>query len=122
MTNATKKRLHDALVACRAIRGFTDGVAFEDYESDLEKRSAVAYQLAIIGEALDKAVADDPTLHERIPELPRMVGLRNRIMHGYDTVDDAIVWDIVLTKVPGLEAVVAALLDDAGEEANAPAD
>ena len=112
MTNATKKRLHDALPACRAIRAFTTGVAFADYERNLEKRSAVERQLEIIGKALGKAAAAEPTLAERLPELPRLVALRNRVIHGYDTVDDSIVWDIVQSKVPELELALALLLDE----------
>ncbi len=110
MTNATKKWLHDVLLACRAIAGFTAGVEFSDYERNLEKRSAVERQLEIIGEALGKAAATDSTLAERLSDLPRMIGMRNRIIHGYDDVDDAIVWDVVTSRVTGLEAAVALLL------------
>ena len=31
-----------------------------------------------------------------------LIGMRNRIIHGYDTVDDAIVWDAVQNHVPQL--------------------
>jgi uncharacterized protein with HEPN domain len=122
MTNATKKRLLDALLACRAIRSFTAGIDFAAYEASLLIRSAVERQFEIIGEALGQADKADTTLGARLPEIRSIVGLRNRLIHGYDSVDDQIVWDIVQTKLPGLEASVAALLDAEAGDANGPAD
>ncbi len=91
-----KKRLTDALSACRAIQGFIKDKDFSDYESDLLLRSGVERQLEIIGEALSKASNEDESIVDSIPELPKIVSLRNRIIHGYDSVDEEIVWDIIL--------------------------
>lgn len=41
----------------------------------------------------------------------RIVGMRNRIIHGYDSVDDMIVWDVVQEKVPHLARVLEGLID-----------
>ena len=106
----TRKRLHDVAFACRAIRSFTEGFQFADYEASLLVRSAVERQFEIIGDALSKAAETDVLLVEHLPDLPRIVGLRNRIIHGYDSVDDELVWDIVQTKLPPLESQVTALL------------
>ena len=111
MTNHTKKRLHDALTAGRAVQQFTDGRSFSEYEGDLMMRSAVERQLEIIGEALGQARQVDEALEERLPELPRILALRNRVIHGYDTVDDEIIWDIVQTNVPELVRQLKALLE-----------
>jgi len=59
----------------------------------------VERQLEILGEALNRALADEPTLEKRIPEARRIVGIRNRIIHGYDSVDDEIIWDVVSSKL-----------------------
>ena len=64
----------------------------------------------IIGEALSRAAGLEPALVDRIPELRQIVGLRNRVIHGYDAVDDEIVWDIVQNKLPRLQVRVAGLL------------
>ena len=53
------------------------------------------------------AAKDDDSLLEAIPELPRIVGLRNRLIHGYDSVDPELVWDIVKTKIPPLKHQLA---------------
>ena len=51
------------------------------------------------------------TVFDRIPDGPAIIGLRNRLIHGYDAVDALIVWDVVTGKLPVLEAQVNTLLD-----------
>ncbi len=46
----------------------------------------------------------------RIVELGRVVAFRNRIIHGYDTVDDATVWGVVEGYLPSLISTVETLL------------
>lgn len=75
-------------------------------------RSAVERQLEILGEALHRAGRLDESLREQVVELRRIVVLRNRIIHGYDSVDEEIVWDIVQSKVPPLERLLGTLLDE----------
>ncbi len=112
MTAAAKKRLLDALTACQAIGSFVTGKSFATYESDLLLRSGIERQFEILGEALHLAASAEPALIERIPELRRIVGLRNRIIHGYDSVDDEILWDIVQSKVPALATLLGRMLRD----------
>lgn len=111
MNERTKRRLHDALTACRAIRQFVAGRSFEEYEQSLMLRSAGERQLEIIGEALGQTRRADEQLEQRVPEVPRIVALRNRVIHGYDTVDNEIIWDIVQTKVPALTEQLQVLLE-----------
>jgi len=110
MNDGAKKRLWDAAEACDAIAGFVEGKEFTVYEADHLLRSGVERQLEIIGEALGRAAHEDETVAWRIPELRGIVGLRNRLIHGYDTVDDEVVWDIVQGKLPALRAGIEALL------------
>lgn len=73
-------------------------------------RDAVERRLGIIGEALNRAADFDPELWEQVPEFHRIVGLRNRVIHGYSLVDNEVIWDVVQNKLPPLEASVTALL------------
>ena len=84
--------------------------SFADYEADRQFRRAVEREFEIVGEALNRLDHDDPETAERIPELRRIVGFRNRIIHGYDAVDNATVWGIVESHLPVLQAQVEALL------------
>lgn len=106
------KRLTDAWRACQAITHFVAHKTFADYEADLILRSAVERQFEIVGEALHQAEMLDPDIHNDLPEIRRIVGLRNRIIHGYDSVDDELVWLITQNHIPALAQRLQALLDN----------
>ena len=87
-------------------------MAWEDYEADAMLRSAVERQFEIVGEALNRLSKEDPTSAERIPDLPRIVAFRNILVHGYAIVDDRIVWEVVTTRLSGLDAILADITDE----------
>ena len=110
MTNETRRRLHDVLLACRAIGRYTVGLDIDAYERDELIRDAVERRLGIIGVALNRAAVLEPTLADRVPELRQIVAMRNRVIHAYDAVDHEVVWDVVAHKLPSLQTRVAELL------------
>jgi len=69
-------------------------------------------KLEIVGEALNRLSRDHPELAARIPDIARIIGFRNVLAHGYDVVDDEVVWDAITSDLPELAAKVAALLDE----------
>jgi len=115
MTNEAKKRLLDVVSACEAIAEFIAAKDFSAYERDRLLRSAVERQFEIIGEALNKAGTVEPSLASQIPEFQRIIGLRNRLIHGYDNVDDEILWDVVQSKLAPLKARIDSVLGEAEE-------
>lgn len=108
------KRLLDALKATVRIREFVAGKSFRDFSQSELLRSAVERQFEIVGEALGRAAAADSAVAQLMPELPRIVGLRNRLIHGYDSVDDEIIWDIVTAKIGPLAVELERILTEAG--------
>ena len=44
----------------------------------------------------------------QLPDYRKIIGLRNIIAHGYDVVDDGVLWDLAINKVPELKAMVTA--------------
>lgn len=98
------KCLIDAVGACRAICDFTRGLTFDRYQQNLLVRSAVERQFEILGEAFWRIDGIDATLRGQLPEMGAIIGMRNRIIHGYDAVDDSIIWDAVQRHVPRLTA------------------
>jgi uncharacterized protein with HEPN domain len=84
MNDETKRRLLDALEACRAIQKFSAGINYESFVGDELVRAAIERKFEILGEALNRAEQSDPELVDRVPELRRLIGMRNRIIHGYD--------------------------------------
>lgn len=110
MNSHAKKLLLDVLECGTSIRGWSEGKTFQDYESNRQFRRAVEREFEIIGEALNRLADTDSTIAANIAELPRIVGFRNRIIHGYDTIDDATVWGVIETHLPKLVQQVEQLL------------
>lgn len=104
------KRIWDAAEACRKIQDFTQGHDLATFQASALLRSAVERQMEIVGEALGKASVSWPQVAFSIPEIPRIIGLRNRLIHGYDAVDDELIWDVVITKIPPLRVLLDRLL------------
>ena len=48
----------------------------------------------------------------QITQARQIVDVRNRIIHGYDTVSDEIIWTIVIQYIPILHNEVSTLLDE----------
>lgn len=111
MNQRSIKRLEDAAEACAKIRAFTRNHSIDEFQQSDLLRSAVERQLEIIGEALGIASREDPSVEDHISELPRIVALRNRLIHGYDSVDPELVWDLVQIKVPSLMGQLESVLN-----------
>ncbi len=110
MTIATKKLLLDVREAGESILEHTTNRTLAQYSADRFFRRAVEREFEIIGEALHRLDRLDPPTASRVSELRRIVDFRNRIIHGYDTVDDAVVWGIVEKHLPQLVKEVTGLL------------
>ena len=102
----------DALQAVRALRRFTQGVSEEEYRSDLMLSSAVERQIEILGEALNRVRKSDPQTVNQIPDIHRIIGMRNIIAHEYGSVDSQLVWAAATTRVVMLEMILAEMLQD----------
>ena len=112
-----RQSVMDALDACRKIQEFTKGHTFETYQQHLRDRLAVERLFQILGEAFNRVDDADPSFRdEYLPEMGDVIGMRNRVIHGYDAVSDEIVWLAVTTRVPPLTDKLAAWLD--GKSAN----
>jgi uncharacterized protein with HEPN domain len=105
--------LWDAYQAGQALNRFREGKSFADYEADEMLRSAVERQFEIVGEALNQLSQVNPELASRIPQLRRIVGFRNVLIHGYAAIEDAQVWQTLATRLPELQRVLRELLDSA---------
>lgn len=84
---------------------FTEGLTAAGCTADELRKSAVERQLEITGEALNRLRKTDVEVAQGIPDLSRIVGLRNVLAHG-DAVVDAVVWSAVSNRMPALMAVV----------------
>jgi len=75
----------------------------EDVEGDRVVSLALVRLLEIVGEAANRIPPSDRDRHPQVP-WAQVIGLRNRLAHGYDRVDLDIVWQIVTRHLPLLVA------------------
>jgi len=104
------KLLEDVRQAADLIEDFVAGKNLDEYSSDPLLRSAVERQFQIIGEALNRLSRTDPSVAERISDTSRIIAFRNVLTHGYDLVDQPLVWGVIHTNLPALRDEVEALL------------
>ncbi|MEO6034866.1 MAG: HepT-like ribonuclease domain-containing protein [Verrucomicrobiota bacterium] len=111
MTTEAKKRLHDIRMAAEALCRFTDGKVVEDFKRDELLQAAVERKLAIIGEAFVHLREEDADIAEQFSNVRQIVGMRNRLVHGYDQLDLDVVWDATVNHVPRLLKQAEAMLE-----------
>jgi len=84
---------------------------FESYSSDILLKRAIERDLEIIGEAINRILTIEPEFP--LMNARRIVGLRNQIIHGYDTVSDENIWGIVMNHLPKLKLETESLIQQA---------
>ena len=111
MTERARKYLLDILRAADLISQYTQSIpnlaAYEAAGNELV-RDAVERRLAIIGEAVNE-YRREPGSPE-LADARKIVELRNRLVHAYDSAEQSIIWSIVKRHLPTLRAEVNALL------------
>ncbi|TAE19268.1 MAG: DUF86 domain-containing protein [Bacteroidetes bacterium] len=112
MDNDIKAWLYDILNAIMEIESFfNDSIKeFAKYQNDLRTRRAVERNIEIIGEALSRILKRDETIS--ISNSRKIVDTRNRIIHGYDSVSDDVIWGIVIRHLPILQTEIQELLGE----------
>ena len=83
---------------------------FEIYQNDLRTKRAVERNIEIIGEAMNRILKVETAI--RISNSRKIVDVRNRIIHGYDSVSDDVIWGIVIRNLPVLQKEVEELLNE----------
>jgi len=103
--------VEDILDAMDKAEILVEGFTYEEFEADFRTNFAVIRALEIIGEASKRVPMD---VRRQYPEIPwrGMAGMRDRIIHGYDTVDLQIVWDVVQQDIPEIKPQVQRILAD----------
>jgi len=105
MEDQILKHFHDIQEAASAIRRFVHGKIFDDYQNDELLRSGVERKFEIIGEALNRIGRENPDILDEIREYRSIISFRNLLAHGYDSIDNRIVWGII-------EEELGLLIDD----------
>jgi uncharacterized protein with HEPN domain len=89
---------------------FSAGMSFADFEKDDKTQFAVIRCFEIIGEAT-KRLPDD--LVQSAPHIPWkiMAGMRDRLIHGYDSINIPLIWRTILNDIPVLKSDIEKLFE-----------
>lgn len=106
-----KTWLYDILNAISEIDSFFVGIPkdFLVYQNDTKTKRAVERNIEIIGEAMYRILNKEEQVI--LSNSRKIVDTRNRIIHGYDSVSDDIIWGIVIRHLPILKTEIQLLLE-----------
>lgn len=104
--------LYDILNSINEIESFFAArpKSFNAYQDDIRTKRAVERSVEIIGEAMNRILNKDATIE--FSNARKIVNTRNRIIHGYDTVSDDIIWSIVIKHIPILNVEIQKMLSE----------
>jgi uncharacterized protein with HEPN domain len=111
MSTDIKKFLEDILLSINAIEIHIQQVNnLQEYESNITVTDAVERRLAVIGEALYQ-------INKKEKQLPisnklKIIGLRHILIHNYDLIEDATIWNIIFRLLPVLKTEVSVILNN----------
>lgn len=112
MDNNIKTWLYDILSSINEIDSYFIDIPkeFKVYENDLRTKRAVERNIEIIDEAMNRILKEDSEII--ISNSRKIVDVRNRIIHGYDSVSDEVIWGIVIQHLPILQKEVEKMLGE----------
>lgn len=108
-------RVRHMLDASKKILTFTAGISRQTLEQDEMRQLALVRLIEIVGEAASRI---SPELQRAHPEIPwaAIIGMRNRLIHAYFSVDLDRVWETINISIPPLVAQLEAILPSADVE------
>lgn len=97
------KSLYDIKLSIEEIDLFlsNEEKSFFNYSKNQLLKRGIERNLEIIGEAMNRILKQDPNFS--IVNSRRIIGLRNQIIHAYDTISDENIWSIVINHIPLLK-------------------
>jgi uncharacterized protein with HEPN domain len=112
MNTEVKTWLFDILNAINEIDSFFIDTPqeFIYFQNDIKTRRAVERNIEIIGEAVNRIIQKEEKII--LTNSRKIVDTRNRIIHGYDSVSDDIIWSIVVSHLPVLKNEVEKYLGE----------
>lgn len=109
MDNEIKKFLFDIQESIESIEKYLgEKRDFSVYMANKMLRRAVEREFEIIGEAMSRIEKLDPSLD--ISGKKQIISMRNRVIHGYDKIDNEIIWGTIVRHLPTLKTEIGNLL------------
>lgn len=112
MDERIEKWLYDIKISIEEIDTFfkDEPKDFFQYRKNLMLKRAVERNLEIIGEAVNRIITKDNTYTEKIRNAKAIIGLRNHVIHAYDTISDENIWSVLINHLPKLKLEIDHLI------------
>ena len=112
MDEYIKKYLTDVLISINEIESYfvKGNMRYDDFVKDTLRQRAVERNIEIIGEAVNRILKIEPAFE--LANAKAIVGTRNKVIHGYDSVTTVFLWGLVINHIPGLKNEVENLLNN----------
>ncbi len=109
MKREIKKCLFDIKTSIDSINEYLgESRDFFEYQENKLLRRGIEREIEIIGEAMSRILKLDPDI--QIINARKIVDTRNWVIHGYDKVDDVVIWGIVSNHLPKLKIEIEEML------------
>lgn len=107
MRRNPKVALLDMLIAARRAHERVSGLSLDEFLESEDAQWLAWSQIVILGEAANRVPQED---QDALPAIPwrLAIGMRNRVVHGYDAIDWEVVFETVSTDLPDLIALLEA--------------
>jgi uncharacterized protein with HEPN domain len=90
---------------------FAEGLSQAELATNLEKQSAILYQIVVVGEAVKRLSQEFRAQHPEIP-WQGIAGMRDILAHQYDRLEVEEIWGVIQADLPELLMALAPLLPD----------
>lgn len=97
--NPDEANLYSALKAAKKIQTKIENSSFELFIKNEDLQDMMHWNLMVMGEALNRM---SPTWVEENTHIAirQIIGLRNRIVHGYDVINTNVIYKIFVDDIP----------------------
>jgi uncharacterized protein with HEPN domain len=109
MKPEARKYLVDISLSAKAIMEYVENInGFSEFAKNQLLVDAIERRLAIIGEALNRAIHEDDAII--VTDAKKIIGLRHILIHNYDLIDAPIIWKIINNNIRTLQQEIDNLL------------
>ncbi len=111
MRDDDRVRILHMIDAAESLEQFAAGRGREDLDTDRMLLFAIVRAIEVVGEAASKVTDETQDASTGIP-WASIVGMRNRLIHGYFDIDRDVVWKTVPEEIPELRRSLKVLVEN----------
>jgi uncharacterized protein with HEPN domain len=91
--------------AAMAVTQHVSGHDRISFEADRKTRSAVLYEIVVMGEGVKRLSPEFRANHPNV-SWKQIAGMRDRVVHSFDEVDVGVVWNVTTLHAPSLVVTI----------------